>query len=213
MPSTVGIVLAAGNARRMGENKMLMHIGAKSVLQRTLCAFETAACCDRIVIVCRPEDAAAVSAIAKAALSVPFQTVDGGEERQYSVENALLAVPDADIVVVHDGARCFIDPDVIRTCTAVAAETGAAAAGVRTKDTIKQTNSDIITGTIDRTSLVNIQTPQAFAYTVLMNAHKQAPRQRLCGYRRMHIAGTFGHSGALCGRTLRQHQGHHTRRY
>lgn len=174
MPSTVGIILAAGNALRMGENKMLMCIGAKTVLQRTLDAFETAACCNRIVIVCRPEDTAAVSAIAKAALTVPFYTVGGGEQRQFSVENALLAVPDADFVVVHDGARCFIDPDVIRECAAAAAETGAAAAGVRTKDTIKQTDGDIITGTIDRAQLVNIQTPQAFAYAVLMDAHKKA---------------------------------------
>jgi len=172
--SVVGIVLAAGNAARMGENKMRMRIGTKTVLARSLAAFETAACCDRLIIVCRSDDADAFTAIAKTELSVPYNIVVGGAQRQHSVENALLAAHGADVVVVHDGARCFVKPDVIRECTAKAREFGAAAAGVRTKDTIKQTEGDIITGTVDRSQLVNIQTPQAFQYSLLMDAHKQA---------------------------------------
>lgn len=177
----VGIVLAAGSASRMGENKMLMRIGTKTVLGRSLAAFTQAACCERIIIVCRNEDAAAVSAIADKTLSVPFCTVEGGTLRQHSVENALLAAGGADVVVVHDGARCFVEPSVIKECTAQAAKTGAAAAGVRTKDTIKQTCGYMITGTIDRTQLVNIQTPQAFAYDILMDAHRKAKEDGFVG--------------------------------
>ena len=181
MSSTVGIVLAAGSAQRMGENKMLMCIGTKSVLERSLDAFEQAACCDQMIIVCQRSDTDAVSAIANRALSVPYRLVDGGTKRQFSVENALTAASDAAVVVVHDGARCFIEPSIIKACTAQAYKTGAAAAGVRTKDTIKQTSGDIITATVDRTHLVNIQTPQAFAYDILMDAHRKAKADGFVG--------------------------------
>ena len=176
-----GIVLAAGNARRMGENKMLMRIGGKTVLGRSLAAFEHASCCSRIIIVCRGEDEEDFAAIAETELSVPYTLAEGGAERQHSVEKALHAAKGADIVVVHDGARCFIDPDVIRECTAAAQHHGAAAAGVRTKDTIKQTDGDNITGTVDRTHLVNIQTPQAFRYDLLMDAHQKAGQDSFIG--------------------------------
>ena len=181
MANTVGIVLAAGNARRMGENKMLMRIGGKSVLGRSLAAFERASCCNRIIIVCRKEDLDTFAAIAEAELTVPNSLIEGGHERQHSVENALHAATDADVVVVHDGARCFIEPGVIRQCAKTARKYGAAAAGVRTKDTIKQTDGDIITGTVDRTHLVNIQTPQAFRYRLLMDAHKKAKEDSFIG--------------------------------
>ena len=172
--NVVGIVLAAGSARRMGENKMLMRVGGKSVARRSLDAFEAAGCCTRMIIVCQPADYHAMREIAERALSVPFMLAPGGSERQFSVENALAAAKGADIVVVHDGARCFVEPEVIRECAATAAKTGAAAAGVRTKDTIKRLSGEDIVDTVDRTHLVNIQTPQAFKYDILMDAHARA---------------------------------------
>ena len=179
--TTVGIVLAAGNARRMGENKMLMRIGGKSVLGRSLAAFTQASCCDRIIIVCRNEDTAAFAAIADAELTMPYRLIEGGTERQHSVENALLTASDANVVVVHDGARCFIEPDIIKACAEAARTCCAAAAGVRTKDTIKQIDGDMIAGTLDRTHLVNIQTPQAFLYSLLINAHQKAKEDGFIG--------------------------------
>ena len=181
MADIVGIVLAAGSARRMGENKMRMRIGAKSVIERSLEAFEKAGCFDRIVIVCRKRDHKSFSAIAERVFSVPFELVPGGEVRQQSVENALHAIGSADFVAVHDGARCFIDPAVIAKCVAQAQKSGAAAAGVKTKDTIKQLEGDIITGTLSRENLANIQTPQAFSFSLLMDAHRKARQDGFIG--------------------------------
>jgi 2-C-methyl-D-erythritol 4-phosphate cytidylyltransferase/2-C-methyl-D-erythritol 2,4-cyclodiphosphate synthase len=181
MPSTVGIVLAAGSSERMGQNKMLMMIGGKTVLGRSLEALEASGCFDRVRIVCRKCDNEAVEAVAQSALAVPYSIVGGGSERQYSVENALRAAKGADVVAVHDGARCFIDPDVIRACVEKAYETGAAAAGVKTKDTIKVTENGLITDTLDRDRLVNIQTPQAFKYGLLLEAHRKAKADGFLG--------------------------------
>lgn len=181
MPDTVGIVVAAGSARRMGENKMLMRIGRKSVLERTLNAFEQAKCFDRVIIVCQKGDMDTVKALAELALTVPFIIVEGGSQRQFSVENALNAAKGAGIVAVHDGARCFINPQIIRQCVIQASRTGAAAAGVRTKDTIKQLDNGKIVHTIDRTHLVNIQTPQAFSFNLLLDAHQKAKQDGFVG--------------------------------
>ncbi|MGI5848474.1 MAG: 2-C-methyl-D-erythritol 4-phosphate cytidylyltransferase [Christensenellales bacterium] len=181
MGRTVGILLAAGNARRMGKNKMFMRIGNKSVLERSLDAFENSQCLDHIIIVCQKKDALKADAIAEHALTIPYTIVEGGSERQFSVGNALKSIDIADVIVVHDGARCFVRPGIVSACVKKAYETGAAAAGVRTKDTIKRIEGDMITGTVDRADLINIQTPQAFRYGILMDAYTKASSDQFVG--------------------------------
>jgi 2-C-methyl-D-erythritol 4-phosphate cytidylyltransferase/2-C-methyl-D-erythritol 2,4-cyclodiphosphate synthase len=183
MAKTYGIVLAAGSGQRMGHdrNKMFIRIGNMSVLERSLTAFERSGCFDHIVIVYRGSDKQETDDIAKRILSLPFILVEGGSERQYSVENALRSIQDADIVAVHDGARCFIKPEAIRSCVEKARETGAAAAGVKTRDTIKVVDGDTIKETLDRSRLVNIQTPQVFRYELLNKAHESAAADGFLG--------------------------------
>ena len=174
MADVCAIVLAAGAARRMGQNKMQLVIGGKTVLERTLLAFEHSSCITRSVIVCRKEDKAFAEQTADRTLSMPYVLVQGGSERQFSVENALNAAQGADVVAVHDGARCFVSPTLIKACVEKAQQTGAAAAGVRTHDTIKILQDDRITGTLERDRLINIQTPQVCRYALLKKAHEQA---------------------------------------
>ena len=181
MSNTVGILLAAGNATRMGENKMMMRIGAKTVLERSLEAFEKAGCFDKVLIVCRKDDEADITAAASSILSMPFETVAGGKERQHSVANALASIEDADAVLVHDGARCFVKPQIIADCADAALKTGAAAVGVKTTDTIKRTKDGKITETLDRSELINIQTPQAFSLKLLKKAHELAEKDDFLG--------------------------------
>lgn len=181
MASVCCIVLAAGNSVRMGENKMFMRIGGKYVLERTLEALQQSGCFEQIIIACRKEDVDTIKSISLCVLTIPFILVEGGSERQFSVENALCAARDAEIVAVHDGARCFASPDLVRECVKKAAETGAAAAGVRTRDTIKTLSSGMITGTLDRENLVNIQTPQVFRYNLLKDAHDKARAEGFVG--------------------------------
>ncbi len=183
MAETVAVVLAAGSGTRMGhsKNKMFIRIGRFSVLERSFAAFEQSGCFDRIVIVYRAEDKNETEAAAKRMLTTPFTLVEGGSERQFSVGNALRAVQGADIVAVHDGARCFVTPEIIRACVEKARETGAAAAGTKTRDTIKVTDGGLITETLDRSRLVNIQTPQAFRFNILKRAHETAEADGFLG--------------------------------
>jgi 2-C-methyl-D-erythritol 4-phosphate cytidylyltransferase/2-C-methyl-D-erythritol 2,4-cyclodiphosphate synthase len=162
-------------------NKMFIRIGSMSVLERSLTAFERSGCFDHLVIVYRGCDKQETEDTVKRVLCLPFTLVEGGSERQYSVENALRSIQDADIVAVHDGARCFIKPEAIHACVEKARETGAAAAGVKTRDTIKVVNGDTIKETLDRSRLVNIQTPQVFRYELLKKAHESAAADGFLG--------------------------------
>ena len=98
--------------------------------------------------------------------------VVGGASRSESVRNAMAAVPDADIVVIHDAARPFVTADLVRDCIRVV-EAGAdgAVAAAPVTDTIKEADADgRVTRTLDRSRLWSIQTPQAFRADVLRRA-------------------------------------------
>lgn len=193
MSKAVGVVLAAGQARRMGLNKMALIIGGKTVLERSLGAFEQSGCFHHIIIVCREEGIEEAAAAAQKTLRTPYTLVIGGSERQFSVENALSAITEDGIVAVHDGARCFVSPADIAACVEKARETGAAALGVRTKDTIKTVEDGVITGTIDRERLVNIQTPQVFSVSLLKEAHTQAKADGYIGTDECMLVERLGH--------------------
>lgn len=193
MSSAVGVVLAAGQARRMGRDKMALQIGGKTVLERSLAALERSGCFDHIIIVCREEGLEEAAAAAQKILRTSYKLVTGGSERQFSVENALGAITQDGIVAVHDGARCFVSPEDIRACVEKARQTGAAALGIRTKDTIKTMKDGVITGTIDRDRLVNIQTPQVFSISLLKEAHAQARAEGFIGTDECVLVERLGH--------------------
>ena len=102
--------------------------------------------------------------------------VTGGAHRSDSVRAALHSVPDADVVVVHDAARCLTPVSVIRTVVqAVLAGTPAVVPVLAVVDTIKQVDADgCVVRTVDRSALRVVQTPQGFAADLLRRAH-QAP--------------------------------------
>jgi 2-C-methyl-D-erythritol 4-phosphate cytidylyltransferase len=109
--------------------------------------------------------------------------VAGGVRRQDSVYAALRAAPvDTAIVLVHDGARPFVTADQIERVAAAAGPNGAAILAVPVKETVKQASeSGVVLRTVARETLWTAQTPQAFAYGVLMRAHEAAERDGFVG--------------------------------
>lgn len=165
--SCYALIMAAGSGTRMGlsQNKVLLSLAGKSILQHTVEKF--AGLVEGIVIVARREDIPAVSA-----LSLDAHIVVGGDTRQRSVLQGLRALPeDAGIVLVHDAARPLVTREVIDRCIASAATYGSGVAGVRVKDTIKCVGEDgIILETPQRECLIAAQTPQAFSAHALREA-------------------------------------------
>ena len=174
---TTAIIVAAGKSERMGTgtDKAFLSLGNKPVVAWSLLAFERCADVDRIVLVVRKEQQLAAKAVAKMfGISKLAAVVPGGNKRQESVQ-AGLAACDADtrFVVVHDGARPCITPDVVSEVVKLAKRVGAATVGHRITDTVKRVEKGTaVSGTEDREKLWAVQTPQAFHFRILANAYK-----------------------------------------
>ncbi|MDO4482211.1 MAG: 2-C-methyl-D-erythritol 4-phosphate cytidylyltransferase [Bacillota bacterium] len=165
---TVSVVIAAaGSGRRMGtgsKNKVYIEIGGKTILERTFEAFENNAFVDRIFAAVREEDLDFCRENVLRADRHPKLggLTAGGTERCISVYKALEKTEDEDIVLIHDGARPFVDDETINLCIEGAAEHGCCAAGVPVKDTIKAVDNGVVSETPDRSRLYAVHTPQAF---------------------------------------------------
>ena len=174
---TNAIIVAAGKSERMGTgtDKAFLSLGNRPVVAWSLIAFEKCPDIDRIILVVRKEQQLAAKVVAKMfGISKLVAVVPGGNKRQESVQ-AGLAVCDVDtrFVVVHDGARPCVTPEVISEVVKLAKRVGAATVGRRMTDTVKRVEKGtLVSATEDREKLWAVQTPQAFNFRVLQNAYK-----------------------------------------
>ena len=176
------LIAAAGSGRRMGAsgNKLLLDVAGRPVLAWTL---EAALRCEAISwvgLVGQPSDAAAIAAIvAAAAPTKPVQWIVGGDTRQESVSRGLAALPpEANGVLIHDGARCLVEPELLSRCAAAVRAGRAVIAATPVTDTIKQVDAGgSITATPERSALWAAQTPQGFPVEQLRAAHATASRE------------------------------------
>lgn len=173
------VVVAAGKATRMGNNinKQYISVGGKPVLARTLSVFEDCSSIDGITLVVNRNDWQKCEAIIKEyGFNKVAAMVEGGDTRQRSVYNGLCAMDDGcGIVLVHDGARPFVDRDIVERCINAARQYQACCAAVPVKDTIKVTDRECFAReTPDRSRLWAVQTPQAFDYRLILKAHQKA---------------------------------------
>ena len=166
--SVWSIVVAAGQGTRFGGPKQYRVVAGQRVLEWSLGAARTAS--DGVVVVVDPRVATAPEPLADA-------VVAGGATRSASVRAGLAAVPaSAEVVVVHDAARPCASPALFAAVVA-AVRDGAdgAVPGVPVADTVKRVDATgAVLGTVDRSSLVAVQTPQAFAAETLRRAHAGA---------------------------------------
>jgi len=135
--------------------------------------------------------------------SKKIQVVEGGEHRQHSVANAIVAItalPD-DIVLVHDAVRPFVTEEIIRDVIRAAQKYGAAIAGVPAVDTVKQVERTaegaLITATVPRERVVMAQTPQGFRYEVIKKAFDEATADGFLGTDEASLVERSGHEVAV----------------
>ena len=178
------ILLAAGSGKRMGAdvNKVFMRLNTETVLAHTLMAFAQVDEVSQLILVCKKGEEHLARAEAAKYIHIPFCIVHGGEERQHSVANALAALQKSiRYVCVHDAARCMVSPRLIKACIKSAKKYGSGCAGAPVTDTIKRVEEGYITGTLNRSSLAAIQTPQVFEKELLLQAHAQAQEDGFLG--------------------------------
>jgi 2-C-methyl-D-erythritol 4-phosphate cytidylyltransferase len=158
------IVVAAGTGSRFGGAKQFEELDGRRVVDRAVAA--TLAVADGVVVVV-PADRT------QDGLLAGHRVVAGGATRSDSVRAGLAAVPDeADVVVVHDAARPHASAALFEAVVAaVRAGADGAVPGVALSDTVKRVHAGRVVDTLDRTGLVGVQTPQAFAAAALRRAH------------------------------------------
>ena len=170
----VAVILGAGNGTRMGidKSKMLLEIGGKTVIERSVAAFSDMLEIDEIIVVCRECD---VDLFSQLITDEDVSFVIGGETRQQSVMNAVETIDECDYIIIHDGARPLVTQKAIINTLDKAQECRAAATGVTVKDTIKVVDDNLaIVDTPDRSRLISIQTPQIFDFGLYKEALKKA---------------------------------------
>ena len=173
---TCAIILTAGCGSRMqlSVTKQQITIAGKSVLHRTLLAFEKCNDIDYIVVVIRPEEMDFVNGVVAEGFAKVANIVIGGSVRAESAFYGFSAIPDdTDYVAIHDGARCLITPDMISKIVSDAKKYGAATAATYLTDTVKKIDENgFAVKTYDRRFTVTVQTPQIFRKDIYEKAIK-----------------------------------------
>jgi 2-C-methyl-D-erythritol 4-phosphate cytidylyltransferase len=157
------IIVAAGSSTRMGENKQLMLLGTIPVIAHTLLKFENSASVSRIILVTKDSDIFTLQMLCeKYNISKLSDIVCGGASRQESVLKGFSRLSkDETAVLIHDGARPLVDDYIITSDADKLKDFSAVTCAVKVKDTIKKVDENgKITKTLQRDSLVAVQTPQ-----------------------------------------------------
>jgi len=180
---SVGVVIpAAGNSTRMqlqDGNKTFLQVEGIPVIIHTLRAFAKCPFVDHIVVVARPADIPEIERLVTEWEVAKVQAItSGGKERQDSVYCGLKALNSetTEWVFIHDGARPLVSLETLEKVYASVQQHKAVGVGVPVKDTIKVVEDGIVESTLDRAKLWAIQTPQAFAYELILKAHGEAER-------------------------------------
>ncbi len=171
------LIAAAGSGKRMGadRNKLLLEVAGRPVLAWTLAAIQSAKSIEWIGIVGQPCDKELILPITKQ-FSMDIHWINGGSTRQQSVQFGLAGLPvNAEFVLIHDGARCLVDSELLDKCSELVKEGIAVISATPVTDTIKKVSKDgLILDTPERSQLWAAQTPQAFSVSELKKGHKEA---------------------------------------
>ncbi len=174
------IIVAAGSGERMGLeiSKPFLQLGKKPILVHTLEKFHRSPEVDEIIIVVKAAELEMTRKIvSEFSLAKVVGITEGGQRRQDSVYEGLqkLVGRRVDYVLVHDGVRPLVPVEKIHELIVACKEYKAAILAVPPKDTTKQSNTlPFVQGTLDRTRLWAVQTPQAFAIDLLTKAYERA---------------------------------------
>ena len=170
------IVLAAGSGKRMNSqvHKQYLIIQDRPVLYYSLKEFEDSAVDEIVLVVGKGEEEFCRREIVdKYGISKVKAIVEGGKERYHSVFEGLKQTSDADYVLIHDGARPFVNQDIIRRCMQEVQKYQACVVGMPVKDTIKIADEEgYAKQTPDRKNVWMIQTPQTFSYALIYEAYE-----------------------------------------
>lgn len=183
------LIPAAGMGKRMGAsiNKQYLQLDGLPIVARTISVFEQSPYIDAIYLVIPEAEIPYCQehVVTACGFRKVVEIVPGGRERQNSVMNGLRAmrphVADDDVVVIHDGVRPLVTPELLRESIGAACCSDGALVAVPSKDTIKTVRDGSVINTPDRDSLWLAQTPQTFRFSMIYDAHRAAEQDGFIG--------------------------------
>lgn len=178
----VAIVLAGGSGSRMKSDirKQYLLLDGMPVLYYSLRAFQNCTQLDEIVLVCNSgeEQYCKNEFVFRYGISKISHIVPGGKERYHSVYAGLQAIDICDYVLIHDGARPFVDEAILKRIMQELPNSKACVVGMPVKDTIKLSSAEgYVEQTLPRERLWTIQTPQSFEYSLIRKAYDELMRR------------------------------------
>ncbi|MFC1699018.1 2-C-methyl-D-erythritol 4-phosphate cytidylyltransferase [Candidatus Omnitrophota bacterium] len=176
------LVLAAGYSQRIKSKvpKQLIKINRKPLLAYTLKVFERCSAIDSVILVTQPGLLDQCQRLVnRYRLAKVEQICLGGATRQQSVFNALSAIEDCDYLLIHDGVRPLVNQEIILRVVKELRRFNAVSCAVRAVDTIVEAKGAFLTKSLRRNQLWQIQTPQAFKLDWLIQAHRQARKEKI----------------------------------
>ncbi len=176
------IIPAAGMGKRMqaNQNKILLTINQKSILEHTVQVFQNDDNCRAIHLAAQRDEISTLQSMLTNYNKIDVIT-EGGSERQYSIYNVLKAIEPCEYVFVHDAARPFVTQHTLNKLYESVQQNHSVIAAVKVKDTIKRIENDQVTETLKRDELWQIQTPQVFEYQLLIDAYNKAYADQFLG--------------------------------
>jgi len=181
------IIVAAGKGVRMKGTirKQYLDLSGRPVLAHSIMAFDSCSLIEEIFLVVPKEDIEYCQNKILSLLDLKnhINLVHGGAKRQDSVYNGLQEInKNTDTIVIHDGARPFIQSEDLKECILGSKKFGACILGTPVSDTLKRVDkSDIIETTLTRENIWLAQTPQAFQYDLILKAHETARQDGYIG--------------------------------
>ena len=169
MSKTSVIITSGGSSTRFGSNKLLEKINDLTVIETTILKFIDLV--DEIVIPAKDDIKNYI--LNSKIYSNKIKFALAGSTRQQSVYNGLQVCDNPDIVLIHDGARPFIDKETIKKTIELTKEKRAVVVGIKAIDTIKEIKDGKIIKTIDRNYIFQAHTPQAFEYKLIKEVHEE----------------------------------------
>ncbi len=184
-PHCTTIVLAGGRGRRMGTevHKQYLLLADKPVLFYSLNVFQASDLIDEIILVAGEgeEEYCRENFVRRFYLSKVGKIISGGRERYHSVWNGLKNVEEEGYVFIHDGARPFVDQEMLARLYEEVQIHKACAAGMPVKDTIKVVDENCnVRDTPDRSTLWAVQTPQVFEAGLVKRAYEMLMQEEEC---------------------------------
>lgn len=174
-PCTTAVILAGGTGSRMGADvpKQLLRLGARTILEHSVAAFEASPVVDEIIVMMAADHLDEARSLLAGHVKVRAVEV-GGATRDASTRRALALLDDGGLVLVHDAARPLVTQEVIARVAGALADHEAVTPAVRVADTIVEARGGVLVRQVPRDDLWRVQTPQGFAVATLRAAYAVA---------------------------------------